>query len=77
MQYQKALSTHLHIVSYEEDEQPSKRLDLGEKVREGIDESYQGIKFVDERIARVPERGGEIDGGQAQRDGGGEHGPER
>ena len=55
----------------------SKRRDLGEKAREWIDEPYEGVEIVDERIVHVPERGGELPGGQAQRDGGGEHGPER
>ena len=44
---------------------------------EWVDEPYEGIKFVDERIARVPQRGGELPGGPAQGDGSGEHGPER
>ena len=44
---------------------------------EWADEPYEGIEFVDERIARVPQRGGELPGGPAQGDGSGEHGPER
>lgn len=44
---------------------------------EGGDEPYEGVKFVDERIACVPERGGQLPGGPTEGDGSGEHGPER
>jgi hypothetical protein len=44
---------------------------------EGTGEPYERVEVVDDRITRVAERGGEVPGGPAERDGGGEHRPER
>lgn len=44
---------------------------------DGVGETYEGVEVIDKRVGEVPERGGEVAGGPADGDGGGEHGPER